>query len=99
MNTDELNALRRIIELHGEVRAGEDLGSVIAIKQDPDAPRCGVDASLWCVFAATNSTTPCPVRKVESRVVASCTTGSPHVKKELIFVPKVEYLTWKLTQS
>ncbi len=97
MNTDELNALRRIIEQHGEVRAGDDFESVVALKQDPDAPRCGVDASLWCVFA--NNSTPCPARKVEFRVVASCTTGSPHVKKELIFVPKVEYLTWKLTQS
>lgn len=97
MTGDEVNTLRRIIELHGEVRAGEEFGEFIAIRQDPNAPRCGVTASLWCAFA--NNSIPCPARKVEFRVVASCTTGSSHVKKELLFVPKLEYLTWKLTQS
>lgn len=97
MTYDELNVLRGIIKHHGEVKAGDELGGVVALKQDPDAPRCGVSASLWCVFA--DSDVRCPARRVESRVVMACMTGSPHVRKELIFVPKVEYLTWKLTKA
>lgn len=97
MNSDELNALRGIIGQRSEIKAGDDFGDAIAVKQDPDAPRCGASGSLWCVFA--NNSVPCPHRTVESRVVASCTTGSPHVKKELVFAPKLEYLTWKLTRN
>lgn len=97
MTHDELNVLRGIIKHHGEVKAGEEFGGVIALKRDPNAPRCGMDASLWCVFSSGD--VHCPIRRVESRVVVACSTGSPDVKKELVFVPKVEYLTWKLTKA
>lgn len=96
MTHDELNVLRGIIEHHGEVKAGEEFGDVVAAATG-GTMGCKLGTSLRCIFTAVAAR--CPIRRVESRVVVACSTGSSHVKKELVFVPKVEYLTWKLTKN
>lgn len=96
MTNDELNVLRGIIERRGEVKAGDEFGDVVAVTTRNG---CQLNPSIRCIFGRAAGIDPCPSRIVEARVVLSCTTGSSHVKKELVFVPKVEYLTWKLTKA
>lgn len=96
MNNDEVNALRGIIEQRSEIRAGDEFGDAVAVKLH-SSERCKADSRRECIFISPG--VRCPTRRVEARVVMACATGSPHVKRELVFVPKLEYLTWKLTQS
>lgn len=96
MNSDEVNALRGIIEQRSEVKAGDefDVGttSIIAVSEH-NSGHCALNEQTRCVFSGTSK---CPNIKIKTHVVAACV---PHVGKAIVFVPKLEYLTWKLTRS
>ena len=102
MSPDEANALSRIVSKHGKVNENDtfddgDGNVIIAANHIPGYAAC-VHATGRCVFAG--AATHCPCYRVESRVVNSCASsdGNPRIAN-FVFVPKMEYLTWKLTQS